>query len=57
MYRLELKPEDVLSVDEISRLERVPLEDVPNYIFREVAIRKGGQAQISDIPVSVLLIT
>jgi hypothetical protein len=53
---LELKPEDVLSVDEISRLERVPLEDIPNYIFREMAIRKGGQAQISDIPVSVLLI-
>lgn len=37
--RTGLEPENALSLEQINTLQQVPLEDVPEYIAREVAIR------------------
>ena len=37
-YRTGLEPENALSLEQINALHQVPLEEVPEYLAREVAI-------------------
>ena len=39
--RLGFQPEKVLTLEQIQKLERLPLEDVAGYICREVAVGRG----------------
>lgn len=41
MCRLDLKPENVLSMEQIRSLQRLPVEEVAGYISREIAVSRG----------------
>lgn len=44
--RLDLKPENALSMEQIRSLQRLPVEEVAGYISREVAVSRGIKDEI-----------
>lgn len=43
VLRLDFHPEKVLTLEQIQKLQRLPLEDVAGYVSRKVAVGRGVQ--------------
>lgn len=57
-YRTGLEPENALSLEQISALDSLPLEEIPGYIASEVAVRHKIPyeffSDVKDIQVKLL---